>query len=201
MGSRSTCPRCARSFARLETHLTSGKCIGGLASEPVEDCKESAVQQQDGGLLDAFLEDAAACKVADKLSSLRYERGFQRPDIEAAKDLAKVVGKRTRDGAFTTLQGLLRPDVDRQVFEAAMEAAEATAFKGVATERQEKAYMRRTLPMLDTRVTELGEGHRVVSIHILDAIIRLVQAPPTRAACLRRPRRLARAAQGRGGLG
>ena len=56
-----------------------------------------------------------------------------------------------------------------------MRGAEAKAFDGIATEKQEKAYLRRTLPMLETRITELGEGHRVVSVNALDAIVRLLQ--------------------------
>jgi hypothetical protein len=35
--------------------------------------------------------------------------------------------------------------------------------------------MRGTLPMLDVRTTELGEGHRVASINLTDAIVRLLQ--------------------------
>ena len=43
-------------------------------------------------------------------------------------------------------------------------------FKGVDTAAQEKAYLKSTLPMLEPRVAELGEGHRVVSVNALDAI-------------------------------
>ena len=49
-----------------------------------------------------------------------------------------------------------------------MAQAEGQAFLGVETEKQEKALLRRTLPMLDVRVAELGEGHRVCSVSALD---------------------------------
>ena len=72
------------------------------------------------GQLDALLNDAAACDVADGLASLKYERGFKRPDVVAAKDFVAIVGKRTREIAFESLQGLLRADVTRGEFNAIM---------------------------------------------------------------------------------
>lgn len=58
---------------------------------------------------------------------------------------------------------------------AALEGAGDKAFEGIATEAQEKAYLKRNLPMLDVRMTELGDGHRVASVNVNDAIIRLLQ--------------------------
>ena len=58
---------------------------------------------------------------------------------------------------------------------AAVQAAGANVFKGVETAKQEKAYLKSTLAMLETRVADLGEGHSVVSVNALDAIERQLQ--------------------------
>lgn len=58
---------------------------------------------------------------------------------------------------------------------AALQSVQANAFKGVETEKKEKALMRSMMPTLETRVAELGEGHRVVTVNALDAVVRLLQ--------------------------
>ena len=119
------CPRCGRGFYRLATHLAQSPECKELADALAAEENEPADEPNEN-FFDAFLEDSAACEVADGLASLKYERGFQRPDIEAAKAFAGVVGKRTRDNAFPSLQGLLQPGVDRRAFDAgALPAAES----------------------------------------------------------------------------
>ena len=63
---------------------------------------------------------------------------------------------------------------------AVLEAAAAKAYRGVETEKQEKAYLRRNLPTLEVRETDLGVGadglsHRIASVNTNDAVIRLLQ--------------------------
>ena len=76
------------------------------------------------------------------------------------------------------MQGLLPPDVTRGEFDAGMQAAEAKSFAGIATEQQEMAYLRRTLPLLELRTAELGEDHLVVTVNAIDSTIRLIQEHP-----------------------
>ena len=57
----------------------------------------------------------------------------------------------------------------------AMINAEAQTFDGISTEKQEAAHLRRSLPLLRVREVELGGGHRVVSLSVIDATIRLLQ--------------------------
>ena len=110
------CPSCKRVFARLRTHLAADQECQARVDATERDNQEN--RPPENGVLDSFLEDADACEVADGLTDLKYERGFQRPDIEAAKQFAGIVAKRARAIAFTAMQGLLRPDVDRVTFEA-----------------------------------------------------------------------------------
>ena len=56
-----------------------------------------------------------------------------------------------------------------------MEQSESKAFDGVKTEKQLKGYLKRTLPTLEVRTTELGDGHRVASVNLLDAATRLLE--------------------------
>ena len=171
---RAPCPTCGKLRSNLAQHYRwHERCRA--ASLALEASDDEDVPVQESGALDALLNNAAACDVADGLASLKYDRGFKRPDVVAAKDFSAIVGKRTREIAFESLQGLLRPDVARDEFDAQMQAAEAKAFDGVATEQQEMAYLRRTLPILPLRTTDLGEDHRVVTVSAIDATIRLIQ--------------------------
>lgn len=176
------CPCCKRTFARLATHLgaASAATCKQFVADHARDESDSGVESarsddEESAELEALLQDEAACQVADGLAHLQYERGFQRPDIEAAKNFAEVVAKRTRQNAFGELKDLLRSGVERSDVDEALGASQVKAFKGVATAAQEQAYLRRTLPMLKPRVAELGEGHRVVTVNVLDAVVRLLQ--------------------------
>ena len=171
------CPTCGRMRHNLGQHYRwSERCRAAARALEASDEEEAPGHEPDA--LDALLDDAAACDVADGLASLKYERGFKRPDVDAAKTFAGVVAKRTRQIAFESLQGLLPPDVTRGEFDAGMQAAEAKSFAGIATEQQEMAYLRRTLPLLELRTAELGEDHRVVTVNAIDATIRLIQEHP-----------------------
>jgi hypothetical protein len=166
----------------LATHLSASSaatCKQYVAElnldESDEELKSARCNDGELGELEELLQDDAARQVANALAHLRYERGFQRPDVQAAKAFAKVVAKRTRQDAFHELKDLLRSGVERSDVDEALEAAQLKAFRGVETVAQEQAYLRRTLPMLHPRLAELGEGHRVVTVSVLDAVIRLLQ--------------------------
>ena len=60
----------------------------------------------------------------------------------------------------------------------ALESAGGQAFKGVETAAQENAHLKRNLPVLDVRTTDLGGDHRAVSVNVCDAIIRHLQESP-----------------------
>ena len=117
------CPWCGRRYTNLGQHYRwSERChAASLALEASDE--EDSVKEQ--GELEALLDDAAACDVADGLASLKYEHGFNRPDVVAAKSFANTVGKRTRECAFESLQGVLRPDVTRSEFECAVARTKA----------------------------------------------------------------------------
>mgnify|MGYP006879006733 FL=1 len=175
---RVPCPCCGNLYANLAQHNRwSERCRARSLALEASDNEDTPAHESDAAL-DALLDDAAACDIADGLASLKYERSFKRPDVVAAKDFAGIVGKRTREIAFESLQGLLRPDITRSEFDECMQAAEAKSFNGIATEAQEMAYLKRTLPMLDVRTADLGEDHRVVTVSAIDATIRLIQEHP-----------------------
>ena len=115
------CPHCKRFFGSLAHHFSKSpacKAHGdGLICQPVETGPEEEKEKENDELL-SLLNDANACDVAHSLASLKFERNFQRPDIDAAKRLAGVAALRTRTAAFPVLQPLLRDDVNRADFEA-----------------------------------------------------------------------------------
>lgn len=172
------CAGCGAFFINHGAHRRSGKCA--WLSAPEEDELPPPLTLNDS--FDDELQDLidiSAPDVPHALASLRYEHGFQRPDVEAAKGYAHVVGKRARELTYERLQHLLQPGVNKAEVEAALQAAADKAVEGVATAKQEAAYLRRTLPTLDVRTTELGDGHRIASISVVDATIRLLQARAT----------------------
>lgn len=109
------CPCCRQLYIGHAKHLTqSVRCkefVEALEAESDDDLPELVEADSDDDIQDEF-ELAENAPVAEALASLKYERGFQRPDVDAAKDLARVVGKRTSELAFDSLQSLLRPGVD-----------------------------------------------------------------------------------------
>lgn len=111
------CPCCGAWFKRLQTHLAVNPTCRAFSEDLENDGSETGKVSVRGDL-DAFLESSDACEVADGLAKLKYEHGFQRPDIGAAKKFSQVVGKRARESAYSAMQDLLRPGVDRATFEA-----------------------------------------------------------------------------------
>ena len=173
---RTICAGCGLAFANHENHRRKSGCAPAVSlalCEEVDDDPTTGCAQDD--FLVGVLDDAAAADVAMGLAGLKYERGFQRPDVEVAKSFAGVVGKRTREVAFGKLKGLLKDGVEPADVIAALESAGDEAFKGVETEAQEKAWLKRNLPLLNVRTTELVGDHRVASINVNDAIIRHLQ--------------------------
>ena len=173
---RTRCNGCGRFFAYHEHHRRKSGCSGGGVAlcEDVDESEEPTGFTQDDFLAGAP-DDSAASEVALGLAELKYERGFQRPDVEAAKRFAGVVGKRTRGMAFDCMKGLLKDGVQPADVIAALESAGGQAFNGVETAAQENAHLKRNLPILDVRTTDLGGGHRVASVNVNDAIIRHLQ--------------------------
>ena len=224
---RTQCPCCHKLFENHASHQGQAPACKAYV-QAIEDSDDDMpglceVESDDDDVQEA-LNYAEAAEVAEGLATLKYERGFQRPDVDAAKAFAGVACERTSKLAYSHLQHLLRPEVDpadvaageaaptrnanqagtvvrtpiaRIVPEAslsstsprnstgsltcasplfaAVQAAGANVFKGVETAAKEKAYLKKTLPMLEPRVAELGEGHRVVSVNALDAIERLLR--------------------------
>lgn len=112
---RTQCPGCGKLYANVESHYTQRPACKAVAyCEDADDSEgeQPAEEQEITEVLESFLDDAAACDVADGLAELKYERGFQAPDVAAAKRFAGVVGKRTRDHAFKLLQGCTIQDRD-----------------------------------------------------------------------------------------
>ena len=107
------CPCCNNLFVRHATHLaSSARCkafVDFLEAEDDDDLPELTPVDDDD--IDEAYNLAEAKEVADGLATLKYERGFQRPDVDAAKAFAGTVGKRTSELAFGALQSLLRPGV------------------------------------------------------------------------------------------
>ena len=142
----------------------------------VEDADEAEL------LFDSVLDDAAvSSEVALSVAGLKYERGFHRPDVNAAKEFAAVMCKRSREMSYDVLKHLLQPGVKSADVIAALENLGGKLYAGIDTEKLEMAHLKRILPMLDVRVTNIApascqDRHRVVSVDVNDAIIRLLQA-------------------------
>ena len=124
--SRVLCTYCSHSFANIELHRRKDVRCGRLAALDVaQECEDNSPAEPEEDGLSTIIDQDAAADVADGLAHLKYERGFQRPDVQAAKDFAGVVGKRSRELAFDSLQGLLQPDVSP----ADVEAGVCTLFR------------------------------------------------------------------------
>ena len=111
---RTSCPCCLKLFENHASHLAQTPACKALV-EALEDSHDGMLVSQDSDEKDdvqASLDYAEAAEVADGLATLKYERGFQRPDVKAAKVFAGVACKRTSELAYSHLQHLLRPDVD-----------------------------------------------------------------------------------------
>lgn len=110
---RTICTGCGLFFANHDNHRRRSNCVPAGALVLCEDADEdpsTGCPQDD--FLTGMPDDAAAADVAMGLAGLTYERGFQRPDVEAAKVFAGVVGKRTREVAFDKLKGLLKEGIE-----------------------------------------------------------------------------------------
>ena len=81
------CPCCHNLFVRHAKHLaSSARCkafVDFLEAEDDDDLPELTPVDDDD--IDEAYNLAEAKEVADGLATLKYERGFQRPDVDAAK--------------------------------------------------------------------------------------------------------------------
>ena len=170
---RTACPGCRKPFACHAQHLRrDARCAALVAALECGECDDP--EPEAPSQVQLMLErDSGAFEVAEGLAELRYNRNMNNPQVEAAKQLAHVAAKRSREQAFGQLQHLLRPGVSAADVEAALAAA--NPFEGVKTRKTETAVLKQHYPLLETRVTNLGDGHRVVGVNAVDAIIRLLR--------------------------
>ena len=170
---RTACPGCRKPFACHAQHLRQdARCAALVAALECGECDDP--EPEAPSQVQLMLErDSGAFEVAEGLAELRYNRNMNNPQVEAAKQLAHVAAKRSREQAFGQLQHLLRPGVSAADVEAALAAA--NPFEGVKTRKTETAVLKQHYPLLETRVTNLGDGHRVVGVNAVDAIIRLLR--------------------------
>ena len=108
---RTLCNGCGRLVGNHENHRRFSGCAPPAALTFCQPAEEECEEPKGEDVFSAA-DDTAAADVALGLAELKYERGFQRPDVDAAKKFAGVVGKRTHEMAFDRLKGLLRDDVD-----------------------------------------------------------------------------------------
>ena len=169
---RTTCRGCGRHFSNHDNHRRRSGCKGGV---PLDVDAEDADEAES-----LFVDDVAvSSEVALSVAGLKYERGFHRPDVNAAKEFAAVICKRSRELAYDALRHILQPSATPVDVVAALETLGGKLYAGIETEKQEVAHLKRILPMLDVRVTNISDGldrHRVVSVDVNEAIIRLLQA-------------------------
>lgn len=164
-------------FSCVEQHLRQQKHCAAIVARDCGDCDSEPAAPAAPSQVQLMLEhNEGALNVAEGLAELRYNRNLNGPEVEAAKQLARVANKRSREQAFGQLQHLLQPGVRAADVEAALAAADP--FEGVETRKKETALLKQHYPMLETRITNLGDGHRVVGVNVLDAIIRLLRENP-----------------------
>ena len=113
---RTQCLCCHKLFENHEIHRartpTCKAYVEALLDADDDTPVWQAPESDDEDDVQAALDRSEAAEVAEGLATLKYERGFQRPDVDAAKAFAGVACKRTSELAYSHLQHLLRPGVD-----------------------------------------------------------------------------------------
>lgn len=114
---RTSCPCCHKLFTNHEVHQGRKPACKAYVDALLDsdDGEPAGVldQPESHDAVQAALDRAEAAEVAEGLATLKYERGFQRPDVDAAKAFVGVAIKRTSELAYSHLKHLLRPDVDQ----------------------------------------------------------------------------------------
>ena len=111
---RTQCPCCHKLFENHASHQGQTPACKAYVEALFDDDVpyRDPPSDDDDDIVQTALDLAEAAEVAEGLASLKYERGFQRPDVDAAKAFAGVACKRTSELAYSHLQHLLRPDVN-----------------------------------------------------------------------------------------
>ena len=114
--------------------------------------------------------------VAADLLELRYEHGFDEPDIRNVKSMAK----RWLSDAATLQAESIKPYLANGIPVAAVEGElrRINLFDQLETQKQEMAYAAANVPYLEPRVVEVSSKHKVASFDINELIIRKLQHEP-----------------------
>ena len=111
-------------------------------------------------------------RVAMHLAELRYEHGFDEPDIRKVKQFVSACVVNTDENVHSKLRHLLKDGVSEAEVKAAVKS---DVFSGLATAEQEMAHASKTVPMLTQRVVKVSAKHSVCSHRLADMFIRRLQ--------------------------
>ena len=196
MGVASICGVCGLRFKHISQHVRQHpKCVTQLVVPPPRIDKEQ-LQELHYSLAPRLAADNLQSVTLWDLGGLRLERDFDAGDVKAVKEVAGRWQEASNELAAEQLRqaGLLRPGVDAAQVARVMRT---DLFKGIRSDKCEKAARRAEQKQLQPRVTDLSGGdgrdanHIVVSISPLDMVEqRLQQCGTFRKAFLAESERL-----------
>ena len=111
--------------------------------------------------------------VAQGLGDLRFEKGLADSIIEPIKAFGEECNRAAKAGAIAELSAL-HPALSSDVVAGILDR-HFNHFDGLQTEKQELAYYRETVPTVPTVERDVGGGHVVCDIPLLDNIARFLQ--------------------------
>lgn len=122
--------------------------------------------------------DQLKANMAEDLSDMRNQRGFDEEDIKLVKERIGQRVKELVDAAPYLLREYLRDDVPR---EQVLKALELDLFGGLSTAAQELKLAQKDVPLLKPRVVDLkpnGQA-KVVSFRMAELLLRMLKENPT----------------------
>ena len=165
------CRGCALPFSKLATHLKrKAECKAAYAhddrgEQPVDVCPV---------LLDHVQRERREL-VSNGLGELRFEKGHNDSTIQPIKTYVNAWNDAAKSNAVSDIMSLGKPTADAV---ADILSRNYNHFEGLRTEKQELAYLRETVPTVPVVERDVGMGHVVCDIPLLDNIERFLKHAP-----------------------
>ena len=157
------CIECGEGYNDLASHYRwNPECMPCDVSDSDDDDDEEACVRAEALEMtqDRLASDSLRSQVAFDLCTFRTKMGFDSTDIAEVKRAARSWCDELLNGACARLRPLLRPGVSAQQVEAALSR---DIFAGLATAKQEEAFVKNDVAFIEPRVVKLGDNEDVAS--------------------------------------
>ena len=168
------CNGCLVGFKHITSHLARAPACKAAYSFGRGDLAEQ--QEELHPVLLEHKRRERAAQVGRGLGDLRFEKGLGDSVIGSINEFADECNRPAKAGATAELCGLhpaLSPSAVAEILDRHFDH-----FDGLRTEKQELAYYRQTVPTVPVVEREVGRGHVVCDIPLLDNLVRFISNAP-----------------------